>query len=90
MDESSLTDFVVLEVSKPDLDNPLRQEYAEKVSELKSWVNDQNDLDFYQFIAIRYATRTMSLLDAYRVIALFFLQEWGVLYVLQWELLQAQ
>ena len=84
--DSSLTDFVVLEVSGPNSDNILRQQYEEQIMELKSWVNDQTDLDFYQFIAIRYATRTVSMLDFYRVIALVCLQEWAVLYVLNQEI----
>ena len=48
------------------------------------------DLDFYQFIAIRYATRTVSMLDFYRVIALVCLQEWAVLYVLNQEISELQ
>ena len=79
---TSLTDFVVFDVTTPNPNNKLRRKYAEKITEFKSWVNGQNNLDFYQFMAVRVGTQTVSILDYYRAVALMVLQECAVLYVL--------
>ena len=78
-----MTDFVALNISTPNPDNILRQKYEDKTAELKSWINSQSDLDFYQFMAIRVATRTASTLDYYRLFTLVAIQEFAVIYVLQ-------
>ena len=79
--QDSVADFVVVSLSDPNPNNLLRRKYAEKIKELKSWVNGQNDLDYYQFMAIRIETRTVSWVDYYRAITLILAQECAVLFV---------
>ena len=79
-----MTDYVVLDVktTPSESNNPLRDGYDERLSELKKWIDRRENLDVYQYAAIRSATNTLSNIDLYKVAAVFLLQEWSIWYVL--------